>query len=277
MDETGMLGPMPWWNFIDWNAAYERGVAPGAESGHSTGMTLHFAYTLRRAAELEEALGQPAEGARYRALADRLVTAVRARAWHAGRGLFADTPEKTLFSQQTNTLAVLAGALPESEKRALMERVLADKSLVQASYYFRFYTDEALREAGLADRYLERLEPWREMLRMGLTTTAETPEPTRSDSHAWSAHPNYHLLATVLGVRPASPGFRTLLIEPALGDMRQVGGRIPHPAGNIEVRLRRRGSTGLEGKVVLPPGTSGQFRWEGRVFQLRPGSQRVVL
>ena len=36
------------------------------------------------------------------------------------------------------------------------------------------------------------------MLQLGLTTWAEKPEPTRSDSHAWSAHPNYGLLATII-------------------------------------------------------------------------------
>jgi hypothetical protein len=55
---------------------------------------------------------------------------------------------------------------------------------------------------------------WRGMLDLGLTTVAETPEPTRSDSHAWSAHPNYGLLATVLGVRPAKPGFKRVRIAP---------------------------------------------------------------
>ena len=89
-----------------------------------------------------------------------------------------------------------------------MQHVLGDKDLVQASYYFRFYVDEALREAGLADLYVDRLAPWRQMIALGLTTTLETPEPSRSDSHAWSAHPNFHLLATVLGIRPASAACR---------------------------------------------------------------------
>ena len=63
-----------------------------------------------------------------------------------------------------------------------MERVLSDTTLAQATYYFGFYVFEALRETGLADRYVERLAPWREMLALGLTSTPENPEPTRSDS-----------------------------------------------------------------------------------------------
>ena len=128
--------------------------------------------------------------------------------------------------------------MPAAEQRALMERVLADTSLVQATYYFGFYVLEALRKAGLADRYVEQLAPWRQMLALGLTTTPENPEPTRSDSHAWSAHPNYGLLATVLGVRPAAPGFRSVRIAPTLGPLKRAEGRIPHPLGDIEIASR---------------------------------------
>ena len=56
-----------------------------------------------------------------------------------------------------------------------MEKVLSDATLTPATYYYSFYVLEALRKAGLADRYLDRLGPWKDMLAMGLTTTAETP------------------------------------------------------------------------------------------------------
>jgi alpha-L-rhamnosidase len=47
------------------------------------------------------------------------------------------------------------------------------------------------------------------MLNRGLTTWAETADPTtRSDCHAWSASPNYELFRTVLGIDSAAPGFR---------------------------------------------------------------------
>ena len=98
---------------------------------------------------------------------------------------------------------------------------------------------------------------------MGLTTVPENPEPTRSDSHAWSAHPNYGLLATVLGVRPDAPGFRSVRIAPHLGPLQRAEGRIPHPLGDIEVRLVRSGARGLQGEVTLPEGLTGVFEWEG--------------
>jgi hypothetical protein len=83
---------------------------------------------------------------------------------------------------------VLAGAVPATGRRALMTKVLDDASLTQATYYFKFYLFRALQKAEMGDRYLDLLAPWRAMLDLGLTTWAETPDPTRSDSHAWSAH-----------------------------------------------------------------------------------------
>ena len=71
----------------------------------------------------------------------------------------------------------------------------------------------------MADRYLDLLQPWREMLAKGLTTTPESEDPTRSDTHAWSAHPAFDLATLVAGIRPASPGFETVQIGPALGSL----------------------------------------------------------
>jgi alpha-L-rhamnosidase len=275
IDDTGMLAGMPWWNFLDWSERFEQGVPPGATNGHATAFTLQFALVLRQAAELEDALGQPPEAARYRELANKLVAAARARAWDKERGLFLDAPDEHTFSQQTNSLALLADAVPVDKQKLVMERILSDRSLTQASFYFRFYVDEALRKSGLAARYMERLDPWRDMIRNGLTATAETPEPSRSDSHAWSAHPNYHLLATVLGIRPLSPNFRTVVVAPALGEMRWARGEVPHPRGSIKVDLRRVGHAGVDAHIELPGDLPGEFRWNEGTVPLHPGANHV--
>jgi hypothetical protein len=136
---------------------------------------------------------------------------------------------------------------------------------------------EALQKVGLGDRYIEQLAPWRAMLALGLTSAPEKPEPTRSDSHAWSAHPNYGLLATVLGVRPASPGFRSVRIAPALGPLRRAEGRVPHPRGDIDVSLTREGTSGLRATVTLPAGVTGRFEWNGRTVALHSGAQQIRL
>ena len=264
VDSTGLVGPLPWWGFVDWTDAWERGVPPGAETGHSTAVTLQYVYALDRGAELEDALGAAELARSYRERSASLRAAVRARAWDRERGLFRDSPDSALYSQQTNALAILTGAVPASGARALGERVLADSSLVRASYYFNFYRLEALRVAGLGDTYVDQLAPWRAMLAMGMTTTPEAPEPTRSDSHAWSAHPNYGLLATVLGVRPGAPGFRTVIVAPHLGTLTRAEGRVPHPRGEVTVRLTRDRAGGLTAIITLPPGRGHRAAGVGR-------------
>jgi alpha-L-rhamnosidase len=276
IDTTGMLGPMPHWNYVDWTR-WGRGVPPGADNGHSTTISLLYVYALQRAADLEDALGSHGAGADYRVREKAVRAAVRSRAWDPTRRLFRDAPDTAAFSQQTNVLAVLVDAVPIVVQRAVMSRVLADTTLTPASYYFSFYVLEALRMAGLGDRYIEQLAPWQTMLRLGLTSAPENPEPTRSDTHAWAAHPNYGLLATVLGVRPASPGFRTVRIAPALGTLRRAEGRVPHPDGDIEIQLVRQGQRGLRAAITLPPGLTGVLEWRGQRRQLRAGRQNIQL
>ncbi|MGH7638635.1 MAG: alpha-L-rhamnosidase C-terminal domain-containing protein, partial [Gemmatimonadaceae bacterium] len=275
VDSTGMLGPMPHWNYVDWTSPWPRGVPPGADHGHSATVSLLYVYALRRAAELEEAVGMLGAATAYRSRADATIASVRARAWDSARGLFRDSPDTISFSQQTNVLAILTDAVPPGEQGGLMRRVLSDTALTRASYYFGFYVLEALRKAGLAEQYVDQLAPWRTMLALGLTSTPENPEPTRSDTHAWAAHPNYGLLATVLGVRSASPGFREITITPAPGPLRRAEGRVPHPNGDIVVVLERRGTTGLIAHVTLPPGLSAMFDWRGERRPLHSGTQTL--
>ena len=226
-------------------------------------ISLQVAYALERAAGWRTPWARPSEAGRDRRLADSLRAAARARAWDAGRGLFRDAPDTAHYSQQTNIMAVLVDAVPPADQRALMERLLTEAKLTQSTYYYGFYLLEALRKAGLGDRYIERLEPWRGMLAMGLTTVPENPEPTRSDSHAWSAHPNYGLLATVLGVRPDAPGFRSVRIAPHLGPLQRAEGRMPHPLGDIEVRLVRSGASRRPGGGDAPRGPDRSLRVGG--------------
>jgi hypothetical protein len=195
--------------------------------------------------------------------------------WDGQRRLFADTPDRKIFSQHANVMAVLSGAIQGGEATELIERVARDRSLIQASTYFRFYLLRAMKQAGLGDEYLDQLGPWQAMLAKGLTTFAEQPDPTRSDCHAWSASPVYELLATVLGVEPGSAGFKTVRIEPHLGKLQHAEGNVPHPKGDIRVELAR-DKGGLKARVTLPAGVSGVFVWQGKSTVLQPGEQSLA-
>jgi len=271
---SGSLARMPWWNYMDWVEQWKGGVPPRAIEGGSAPYDLHLLLAYRWAADLEDALGLKALAAEYRTRAEQIAATVRARYWDAGRNLFADTEEKSEFSQQANSLAVLGGVISGERARDVMGRIAGDASLVQCSIYFRHYLHSAMNEAGLGDRYLEMLGPWREQLARGLTTWAETADPTRSDCHAWGASPNFELFRTVLGIDSAAPGFHRVLIRPKLGKLERAAGSIPHPRGEIAVRLEKHGDK-LEAEVKLPPGVAGEFWWRDQKHTLVSGAQQL--
>jgi hypothetical protein len=93
---------------------------------------------------------------------------------------------------------------------------------------------------------------------------------------AWSAHPNYGLLATVLGIRPAEPGFRSVRIRPALGDLERVEGVMPHERGPISVQLQRTSERGNRATITLPEELTGTFEWEWRQTPLHSGTQEIT-
>ena len=128
----------------------------------------------------------------------------------------------------------------------------------------------------MGDRYLDLLGPWRTMVSLGLTTWAEQPEPTRSDSHAWSAHPNFDLLRIVAGIRPASPGFATVSIEPNLGFLDHVKASQPHPNGTIEVEFTSTAAK-RDAEIRLPANVSGELVWLGKKYPLHGGQQSISL
>jgi alpha-L-rhamnosidase len=279
-----LLGIMPWWNYGDWTKDFDFGVPPQDPDGGSTQLSLTYAAALRDAADLEAYLGNGAVADGYRGRASEIEKAVYRLCWDESRGLLADTPSHSHFSEQANSLGVLLDVVPRDRQGAVIRAVLAHRppgapvpengEFSPASIYFRFYVARALDHAGLADLYLGSLGPWRGMLAMGLTTWAETAEPTRSDDHAWSAHPNYDLLTLVAGIRPASPGFRTVLVAPHLAGLSVLNARMPHPDGEIEAHYAKAGD-GWIFDVSLPPGVTGTLRWEGRTAALSSGPNRA--
>jgi len=283
----GLLRKISWWPFVDWGADFKDGVPPQDEDGGSAVMTLQFVEALRYGAELERAFGAVSVAEKYEKAAARAADAVRKLCWNEKYGLLADTPAQKHFSQHANILGVwLDAILPERQKDVLLNILSKSDSgfsagievpaMTEATYYFRFYLARAVERAGLGDEYLKLMGPWREMVSLGLTTWAESPEPTRSDSHAWSAHPNFDLLRIVAGIRPGSAGFEKVVIEPHLGALREVKAAMPIPQGMVEVEYRR-AANGLEAQVSLPSGLNGEFLWRGRAIALHAGPQTLRL
>lgn len=276
----GLLGEVDWWNFGDWTPRYVRGVPPQEPNGESTLSTMQLIEGLKDAADLERRCGSQQRVVLYEEAIRKASLAINRASWDKRYGLYADTPSKQTYSQQANTLAVLLDVAPREQQAGIIRRIVASQEnasvnvdgmpvprMSQASYYFRFYLSRALEHAGLGDLYLSQLGPWHRMLKLGLSTWAERPEPSRSDCHAWSASPNYDLLTLIAGIRPAAPGFAKVLISPNLEGIHNLVATMPIPAGQVRVSFVRSPSFWTV-DVVLPPAISGELMWSGRLHQL---------
>jgi hypothetical protein len=274
----GLLRKLPWWSFIDW---VPKGEIPTYDAnGESCMTTLQYLGALDDAAALEEGLGDVVFAERDVKRAAHVRSALSAKCWDSQRNLMAETPEHKGYSQQASILGVLFDVVPKENQQAVMENVLKIEpgekldDVLSASYYFRYYLARALEHAGMGDRYLDSIKPWRDLLPQHFTTWPETPGETRSDSHAWSAHPIYDLLTVVAGIEPASPGFKTVRIAPHLGSLPGLKSTYPHPEGTIAVEYVKKGA-GLVAKVTLPGTLTGSFVYGGRSWKLEPGENRI--
>ena len=278
----GLIGITPGWNFIDWRPSLSNpGQKNNAKGSNPCIITLMYLGALKQAADLEGAIGDPARQNTNRDNVQRAAKAVQDRCWSAERGLYADNPEKTAFSQHANVLAILYDVAPKATQPGIIDRITvrnqgiaAPEGVTPVTYYFAFYLARALDHAGLGDRYLELLQTWRALLAQNFTTWPEEPDPTRSDSHAWSAHPTADLLAIVAGITPASPAFATVRIEPHLGALRTVDAAAAHPSGLIQTRYSRAGGK-VRAQIRLPRGVKGEFVWHGQRTPLHPGNNVI--
>jgi hypothetical protein len=280
LPSEGLLSPPAGWNFVDWVPTWDTsggprlGEPPMVRKQPSGILNWQLVMTLRQAADIEEFLGEGELAARDRRIAGTVQEATIRAFWDAGRGLYADDLAHEHFSEHCQCMAILSGGLDAQSQTQLVEAMTGHRDLAQATIYFSHYLFEAFRQAGRMEMMLTRMGPWFDALANGCFTTLESPEPTRSDCHAWGAHPVFHFLASVLGVRPAAPGFGRVTICPQLGSLEFARGAMSHPLGLVKVDLTRR-SGRPSGTIELPPGLEGEIVIAGRSAPLSPGKQSV--
>jgi hypothetical protein len=250
--ESGLCRSPEGWNFVDWVPDWPNGVPAGGEPGAiSPLVNWQVVITLGHLAGLEQALGEPELAARARRLSRDLASALSARTWVEARGLFSDDLAQSRFSLHAQTLALLSGHVSETQRARLAQTFVNAPGLTATTIYFTHYLFEAYAQLGRTDAILERLGQWFAMPAQGFKASYEhgSPAQTRSDCHGWSAHPLYHYFASILGIRPAAPGFAAVRVQPQLGPLAHAEGRLVHPRGEIVVR-----ADGQSVSVSVPEG-----------------------
>ena len=278
VNSDGLIENMPGWSFCDWVPAWAYGVPSGNTSPSCCSIySLHYLLALQAASELEAYLpeGGGAFESYYASCSERTAKALLEKFYVREKSLFSDDLSHNHYSVHAQALALLCGILPMGDAENTVYAMLDSKDAAQPTVYYIFYLFEALKKYGFGDRIFNYTSIWTNMKALGAVTTWEMPEPTRSDCHAWGSHLYYHYFATIAGIRPDSPGFKTVRVTPSFGPLDHITGSLVHPDGAIEFDLKKDSSGLAHGFIILPETCKGRFACGGRGKLLSGGRNEI--
>jgi alpha-L-rhamnosidase len=241
--------------------------------------TAYFAWSARRLADMAAVLGNSADEARYRALADEVRAAFVEEYW-AGDRLTSD-------AQTAYALAIRFDLLDPAQREAAGRRLAAlvaeGGNRIAVGFAGVNVIADALSATGHADAafdlLLERECPsWLYMVDQGATTIWERwdsrmPDGTVNPGRMTSF--NHYALGSiadwlhreVAGLAPAEPGYRRIRFAPTPGPLASAAATHLTPYGEASISWTRSGD-GLEVEVTVPTGTTG-------VVELPTGAREV--
>jgi len=273
-NSNGLCVTPPGWNYFDWASEWNRGMPPQNGEGECGPLNLLVALACQKLSALDCWLGEAELADRWLRYSSEIFAACREQLWDEQRLLFRDAPGNDSFSEHVQTLALLHEDLFVEERGHLTEALARKPSpafqdgghgLTPVRPFFSHHLFEAMVASGRVDLLFQRLEAWRAIVELDLKTTPETMPGTRSDSHGWSAHPLYHALASVAGIRPAVFGFSRAIIRPQPGPLEHYEATVWSPKGPITTQGRvDNGQWVFSGELpdqlpatlVLPDGTA---------------------
>jgi hypothetical protein len=262
--KTGLLRYDPrFWLFLDWTGLQKNGC--------SSVFSLWLHYVLERL----EIMYRADRNTKAASECKRWATTLRKnlRPLINPQGLMRDgylpngkiNPETSVHAQ---TLAIMNELAPKHRNTMLEKRLLPCvqgtlNSKIQPSAYWITYVYTVLAEAGYGqDVVADIRKRWTPMVAHG--TTWENFDPRKaheSHSHAWSAHPLFHLMQTLGGIRQTAPGWKEITYSPDfIGDHSKV--TIPTPLGPVKSFWKRTGTT-VSGRLHLPKGMRAQTHIPG--------------
>lgn len=290
---SGLLEEFPGWVFLDW-AQLDRDVVTGTHDALYAAALGDYAE-LPGATNVADLIGRTAIA--FEALWDAergiYIDAIGRR----GRS--------RRISQHTNGAALLAGIVPEPRVDGVIERIVdprlhggrlvitqtaadaraagriptfqfeppddfdAERDVVAAQPWFCRYLHEAFFRHDRRDLILASLLRWKIIPGNGTFQEFWDADPGRSSRcQGWSASPTFDLTTYILGVRPTAPGFETMALDPYLGSLGRVAGRVPTPHGWVTAAIDR-----ATAEVDIPAGINAIVGGKA----IGPGRSRVSL
>lgn len=227
------------WSFIDWAPQWKVGVPNAAEAGALTMENLLYLLGLKMGSELAEFISRTELAEEYKKKAQSLKDSIKKYCMNS-EGWLMDGPGYEEYSQHCQVFGILSGVLDkDTGKRNLLKTLRDREQYAQCTVSMALYLFRALEMVDAYEETENCWDIWREMVKNHMTTVAESDVSPRSDCHAWGALALYELPCTVLGIRPAAPGFEKIQVSPFPGYLTWARGEGLVADGKIYVEWSR--------------------------------------
>jgi len=242
------------WVFIDW--------ADGlSKQGEVSFEQLLLCRSLETMALCAELLDESADKAHYAKEAAQLKGKIFDYYWNEQKGAFAHSrvagKQTDQVTRYTNMFAIFFDYLSANQQKAVKDKVLLNDAIQKImTPYMRYYELEALCALGEKDYVMSEMKSyWGGMLKLGATTFWEEYNPDKKGAehyamygrefgkslcHSWGASPIYLLGKYYLGVEPTAAGYQRYTISPYLASLQWMEGKVPTPAGEIELAVSKK-------------------------------------
>ena len=264
-------GLMEWmsgdWIFIDWAAGLSK-------EGEVSFEQLLFARSLETMALCANIADDKDAATQYNTLAADMRKKLFDIYWNDEKQALVHSrvngKQTENVTRYANMFSIFFDYFNQQQKNQVKTSVLLNDNIQKITTpYMRFYELEALCAMGEQSYVLKEMKDyWGGMLKLGATSFWEEYNPTKQGAehyamygrefgkslcHAWGASPLYLLGKYYLGVKPTAPGYANYVVEPNLGGLEWIQGKVPTPQGEIELYVSKTQIkiTGAAGTGVL--------------------------
>jgi hypothetical protein len=270
---NGLLSYDPrYWLFLDWSSL--------AKEGTPTLYNMWYLLALRVLVELFELAGLKRKAFEMLASSEELTASIVEAFFDEEEGLFCDGFDtagnrRKVHSVHSQTFAVLLGVKEEYHPVMLEKRILPflrgeALNVPVPSAYWTSYVLTVARMKGFeaeAVDFVRRM--WRPMVPFSSCfETFDTKSEIFTVSHAWSAHPVFHLMNLLGGIIQEETNWNSVTFKPYFApELEFVRIKHPTPHGIIESSWERVGEM-VRVQLRLPDGIAAKVRipgYEGEV------------
>ncbi|PHN08162.1 sulfatase-like hydrolase/transferase [Flavilitoribacter nigricans] len=259
-------------DIVDWPPAqkdtgWKLSTPEGERDGHemlpiNTVVNSFFYENMRIMAEFAALLNKPDEQLYFEYMAAQVKRVINDKLFDPEKGMYVDGEGSAHGSIHSNMMPLAFGIVPEPYVQSVVDYVKTRG--MGCSVYGSQYLLEGLYRAGAGQYALDLMRAtddrsWWNMIQAGSTVTLEAWDirykPNLDWNHAWGAAPANIIPRYLWGVRPETPGFGIVRIQPQLGDLNQSAITVPTIRGTIEGTYTRVNNRVQRYEITLPGNT----------------------